>query len=574
MFDKILSFLIRPRLVLVMTVLLGLISYLRIFFGAEVTDEPYHIACASLKYLGGRFYENDSYFAQTASLVYEPIIYLYRTFIGRFGLFLFVRHLYIVLVLATVSSFYFLFRKNLDRERSLLVASLPLVFIAYSIPTLGYNALGHLNFALGTTLALHAFLSRKSWQAVLAAIFCAISVFVYPSFVLGVGVILLGLLLTEFKRNARVDKMILTLAIASGLLFAALWAVTLWQFDYDLIKKSIETTAIYGSGSHFEDKGAYFNMLVGSVTPPYWALIPVALMAGLLLFVKRSWLWLIPLTTALYIGLVPLPAWTLIASPYLSFIFVLSWSQLRTLWTFSLSSAWHRSLLLMALASIVMSFAVTMTSANNVLAMAFAAQYGLIAIWAGTAPSATAPLRLRFGFIASILICLSSISYWTFTYTYREDEITNMTEMIESGPYAGIITSPMKKHLLEQVGSDVDFVESRAKSILFYDNFPAGYLFSDLYPATRSLFIHPMPIGIWDRQAYTDYYQDQSKRPDVFFQFEMFPYSDKNIHPYRNEWTVPEHDTFFDFLPKSGDYDLLLDRQIYKVWAKKGLFPR
>lgn len=548
-------------------ILIVLGTYIRIYFGAEVTDETYHIACAYLTALGAQFYHNDSYFAQTASLVYEPVIYVYNSLIGSQAVVLFVRHLYLLMAALCAFSFYRLFRKLISWDQALLISLIPLVFIPYSIPTLSYNTIACQGFGIGLAMTLNAALTRRMGLSLLAALAMAISVFVYPSMVLGVGLVYIGLGVRGILRDKKLDRIVAAGALLSGALFFLFWGVTVYRFGHELILESMETTAAYGSLSRFSEKYDHFMSIVGALTPPLWSLmlVTVGLVASAFRWQRYNWLLGVPILIACFLFFTPTRTWSLLSNPFLTFAFCagllsllpVRWSQKDPLEDFS----W-----IVGMACLVLGFAVCMTSSNHVLAMALVTQFGLMFFLAQGAKRSSSHVT-----IPVLVVLHVTLLFWSFNYVYRDEQFSDMNTMITSGPFAGIVTSESKATLLKQIEDDISEASVNASSILFYDNFPAGYLFMPLRPATRSLFIHPLPYGMWDRSRYTAYYENPMNRPDVFLQFESFPYAKDMVVGYRNQYTQPPYDTFFDYLPGTGDYVMLHQRPHYKVWKKKNL---
>lgn len=559
-----------PKFVFVVTGLAILCTYFRLFLGVEVTDEPYHIADAYLTAHGGIFFENDSYFAQVAGLVYEPIIYVYDKLIGNFAVVLFVRHLYFLLAIACGYSFFRLLRKMMASDLALMISAIPVVFIPYAVPSLGYNTIGAFTLGIGCALTLNAAISNSVLLALIGGWAFAVSAFVYPSFVIGAAIVYFGMGYSLWRKNQQFPKVLGISAIFSALMFFAIWGTAILRFDFDKIKHSIETTQAYGSGSAngLAEKWAYFESMIGYVTPPGWTLgIAIALMVGLIV-TKRAWTWALVLVGILFVTMVQQPTFTVATSLFITLAFIMGLVALFPL-NFKDSSDFNLVTRLMCVLGAILCISTYFTSANQALATPLATQFGLMFVFARS----TAKLK-RAAIVVPLATVFAVITFFHYTHAYREGSIADFNTMITSGPFAGIITGESKANLMKQIEDDIHQVSQGASSILFYDNFPAGYLFTNLRPATRSLFVHPLPNGLWDRQLYTNYYSNPQNRPDVFLQFEAFPYAPNFVMAYRTEqWTRPPYDTFFDYLPGTGEYELIQKRDYYKVWRKKSLGP-
>lgn len=559
-----------PKVVTTITVLAILCTYIRIFLGTDVTDEAYHIASASLTALGGQYFVQDSYFAQVASIIYEPIIYAYHWLTGNYGVVLFTRHLYFFLGLTCTYSIYCLLRKWIKADLAFMISAIPTVFIPYVLPALGYNTIGAFCLGIGCALTLNAAVSQRLMPALLGGWAFAVSAYVYPSFVLAPAVIYFGMAAYLWQKEKRFPRTLALGAVFSALMFGAIWGTTILRFDFDKIKHSIETTQAYGSGSAqgLGAKWDYFLSMIGYATPPGWALGIVVAFLLVLIIAKRPWTWSLLLSSILFIVMNQHNSFTVPTNLFVTFSFLLGTASLFPL-KIKKTSEYEFITGLMIVLGLILCVSTYFTSANQALATPLATQFGLVFVLARSA------LKVR---RAAIVLPITSIfaviSFYNFSFAYREGPVADFNTLITTGPFAGIITGESKASLLKQIEDDIHAASKGASSILFYDNFPAGYLFSDLKPATRSLFVHPLPNGIWDRGLYTEYYQTPQNRPDVFFQFEGYPYAPDAVILYKTqEWTKPPTDTFYDFLPNTGEYEKVIQRYFYSVWRKKSLGP-
>jgi hypothetical protein len=543
--------------------LVCVISYFRIYFGVEITDESYYVSCAYLTSIGGTPFTNDLYFQQAASLLYEPVLYLYHSLFGSTGIILFVRHLYFLLSLGCAGSFYFLFRRFIKPEYAFLIAILPVSFVPYSIPSLSYNTIGSLCFGIGIAFMLAGFFEEKKWKMFCGGAFFAVASFGYPTF--GVGAFLLGLfiLFLHWREKNNVLWSIAGSYLFSGCLFVLFWGITLFRFGYGNLELSYKVTMAFGALGSAAQKVTNSINMYKAYTPDLWVVL-VVLVGGVVARIRFSLSWFWPMTITSLIFIYEASIADSLANIFITFICLMG-CPVIALYERIKSPEWRLAILLFS-TSFLMALLVLWTSSQILYAAALASQCAVLSILflccCGSSRKAT---------IAGLVVFQCINVYLSYNYVYREDRIVELTAFIKNGPYAGLLTSPEKLKIMDQIGQDIQTVKVNAKSILFYDSFPGGYLYSDLRPATPSMFIHPLPYGYLMRELYSRYFSNSSNWPDVFFQFESFPFHIKTPEQFRNQFTVPPTDNFYDMLPKTGAYNLLFQRANYKVWKRKGL---
>ena len=88
--------------------------------------------------------------------------------------------------------------------------------------------------------------------------------------------------------------------------------------------------------------------------------------------------------------------------------------------------------------------------------------------------------------IVTIGCVLLTIIFFQFKYVYGEGPPTGLTARIETGPFWGIATTELKAALSRALVQDLSKYGGK-KRILFYDFFPAGYLFGSSCPGSLRL---------------------------------------------------------------------------------------
>jgi len=125
----------------------------------------------------------------------------------------------------------------------------------------------------------------------------------------------------------------------------------------------------------------------------------------------------------------------------------------------------------------------------------------------------SAPYKYMSGLVpASILIVLLVIQY---SFVYSEGSYSKLSETIDSGPYRGLHTSVQKKEYLNSIVQDFDRFNLDHGKVLFFDFFPAGYLFTTMKPASNAVWLLSPEQFNTGRDLTLSYYENQENRPDV-----------------------------------------------------------
>ncbi|MES2963865.1 MAG: hypothetical protein V4760_08235, partial [Bdellovibrionota bacterium] len=147
----------------------------------------------------------------------------------------------------------------------------------------------------------------------------------------------------------------------------------------------------------------------------------------------------------------------------------------------------------------------------------------------------------------------------------------NLTEWIDWGPYAGFLTYPEQHDYLRRLQADLNDVAVDRESVVFYNSFPAGYLFTNLRPQTRGIHIHGLEQSAAVKPFFRAWYDNPINRPDVVVRFtghmgakkgSIWNVDAKQFHPYK--------DVFWYFPEETGDYDLFVERKLYSIFVRKG----
>jgi hypothetical protein len=201
------------------------------------------------------------------------------------------------------------------------------------------------------------------------------------------------------------------------------------------------------------------------------------------------------------------------------------------------------------------------SSALTVYATYVTATSALAAVYAASKPRAP--------WIALLTFVIPLTVFYDRVASRALDDRSTELEMFSSGPNAGLWTSRARYAFLNQVEADVAEASSGASSILFYNEFPLGYLMSSLRPATKTMFLHGLrESGPAIQGFYRQYYFDPANRPDIIFRFKYFDMNGlrMSVDPVQYK---PYEDPFWNYLPSEAEYSLWRDRDSYSVFRRK-----
>jgi hypothetical protein len=117
---------------------------------------------------------------------------------------------------------------------------------------------------------------------------------------------------------------------------------------------------------------------------------------------------------------------------------------------------------------------------------------------------------------AALVIPVAALLFYQFGLPYRDDAIQTLNARVYGGAYAGLYTTPQKRAVLTSISHDMQLAEASAKTVLIFDNFPAGYLLTRLKPLTNKAWIAPKSLyPKVDRATTVAYYQSRHERPDM-----------------------------------------------------------
>jgi hypothetical protein len=147
----------------------------------------------------------------------------------------------------------------------------------------------------------------------------------------------------------------------------------------------------------------------------------------------------------------------------------------------------------------------------------------------GQVPADALKARPRLAQIISFAMPLAvplTLLLYQAGFVYGEGKPTHLTARVQEGPYRGLWTTRTKAELSNLLARDVAKYARGEGRILFYDFFPAGYLFSAKRSASPTTWEMPPSASHPTRTGIIAYISAPQHRPDIIFEMKtLFGYT-------------------------------------------------
>jgi hypothetical protein len=488
----------------------------RMRWGVDTTDEAFYAGLPYRFALGDRPFVDELNLAQTGGIVMYPIV---KAFVlvngGATGIIFFLRVVYVIFFAGVGAAAFALARTRLAVAPSLLVAAACICFIPYGAPGLSYNTLGCGCLAIGLFVLARWLLTLRVASAFYkaapfwAGVAIATAAFCYPPFALlffiGCAVLLLN------ARGLRLYGLVRLVVGAS--LFGMLVLPVVASAGITNLKRMWE----YSSYAPYMPQ-----MTLGECVATFFAglpQLPVALLVivlALLLTRRFPFVGSVPLVLIPFLAKGTVWPDNLQVMGYVSCfalfgpLFALGVRRRRFV-TVLMTMVWVPAVLTALIVMEVSSqryhgAAIGLFPAAIVTAI-------LLATWIddNAARWSSPPLRTLFGLAPATLVYVLLGHATGETSQYRDGPLSQMTELVRTGPYDGIRTTAAKHKMLESVQRDVTSHKSGDR-ITFYYDFPAGYLIAEQRPAVTS----PWIFSVAGRNRFdAEFFRDRTKTGDL-----------------------------------------------------------
>ena len=505
----------RPALVIGIGVVLA--AYARVWYGVDIADEGFHVAVPWVFSLGARPFADEFLIQQTAGLVTAPLAGLYRSVTGgSAGIVLYFRHLYFLLSLCSAAALYVMVRRIATAPLAWMSALIAVVGIPFSTPTLSYNTLAAHGFTIGICLGIAGATERRIGMLITSACALVVASFAYVTFLPAVIVaaITIAILARESRSRIAFAATLLGLLIVAGALLMA--------FGLPAIQRSVHLSLAYGI--HGGNPLTKLREILGQFRPLFRYLPVIAIAMGAMALIA----WFTTGRSRIFASillLLLLGFYTPSAEQYAQHVPMIYGPVLLAPFVWRVAAR-RRLAAAVGVPTVLAALVVAMTSANGLWNTALVTAPALVVGICIGEPADEKP-RTFYQLATAALIILILRGTWIFAF--NDLSPMQLHARVANGPYAGLRTSPETAALLEVLHEDVRTVAGGRRTIFFFDDMPAGYLFSNLRPAGPTLWVVPQNwYARFDRHFYVDYFS-KTVLPDVVFDFRAIPIRGKMV---------------------------------------------
>lgn len=550
--------------VLIITIIILLFTFFRLYFGVDFTDEAFYIAIPYRFAMGARPFIDEISFAQMSSLIILPFVKLYYWVVGSTeGIILFSRRLYFGYTLL-VSGLIFIFLRSFIRWQVALLMSLTfLTLVPYGVPNLSYNTLGCGFFTIGCVSGVWTIIKQKKCVYFsLSGLFNGLAIFAYPTMLVPVLFFMGSIIIFSAEKY----KTLVFYCLGSLCAIIAFIPLILNAGLDNIINNYIYASSLR---LHVEviDK-------INTIFLNFWTNYPYkySIILSLILIyfsVKRNFvqikyvILLLPLLPFL-----PLLRGSVAASLiYISYYFFLAPYLLLFVWGVKNVKEVFWGLWVPAF---VAGITIACSSSNAFLATGLGFFQGSLVtgyfiyelferIVSKNAIYVTVKKVIL---IIPPIIVLLILTYFQYTTVYRDNSILELNTKVATGPYKGMFTTVEKNEYLTGISEDLNRVVKPESKILFFDRFPVGYLLTSNIPATNTCWLFQMNnYPNMNRQATIDYYNKYNIKPDIVIRMKKVFYTKQ----LSSELIYPENDPLNNMV-ESNQYRKILSSPYYDIF--------
>jgi hypothetical protein len=561
---------LKTQVLTVAVALLGMLAIganvYRLHYGVDVSDESFYVAMAYRFALGDRPFIDEFMVTQGAALLLYPALKLFVWIReGTEGIILYSRYLHLAFTVFICAIIFAALRRAVDWRIALLAGLACVVFVPFNIHSPGYNTLGSGLFTAALSVGFFAHSTgEKVAHVFFAGVFGSLAAIAYPPLALPCGVFLFCAVAVS------ADRRTFFLAWVAGAFAGGCWLlVPLYNAGLAQLRGDLALYMSVGAegGGLYKLLAAGFHFLDWFPSP---GIVPKLLLVVLL------------------VGLKIRPAWARHALPFVPLLvmqqdpnyaalnYVRNYAFMAPLLFYFTQSQKHAQPLfwLVWVPSLIAGFATSWSSGNGAYNGGIGLSPGCLVTTVYLAMlmfstgkgsrgypqhAAEAP-NLAHAAPAALTVCL--LASYVLGPVYRDAPVAQLTAKMMSGPYAGIYTTENRKSYLDQLLSDVARFAREGRSILFFHDFPAGYLFTKLRPATNTVLLRsPGWVPQFNIQATLDYYKAFGIQPDIVFKINTLPLEKVYEVPYA------ETDPLFGLIT-GPRYRRVLDRDEYSVFVR------
>jgi hypothetical protein len=498
------------------------VTYRRLWYGVDLTDESFYVVLPYRLVLGARpFVDETSVTQQTTAILLYPFVRAWYAAAGTTGIVLFVRHLQLVFSLVIAFAVYGSVRLLLDARRAAVVALACVAFVPFAIHSVSYDSAGSALFTGGCLLGLRPLIEpRRRWSGIVGGVCLGMAAFAYPPLVIPVAFCVAVQLAIRRGRGIAGAALALGLPVAG---MGALVATAGFSKVVDDYRRSSRFLGQAGGSAKITEIARH----VWTTLPLWWVVLPALAVLALAWRYRR--VLALPLLMALPLLVLPPTLDSFRAS--LDYAAHLGLLGLPLFFLVRRRRGALRLMLAVWLPGFVAGVTTAYSSANGGVNFAVGGFPTVVAtavflVLACEDALASVP-RVDARIVAlapavAVLVVLTVADTWP---VYRDSNLSALSARVPSGPYEGLVTTPWKARYVVRMQHDLSRFGSRC-TILFFDDFPAGYLLSEAKPDTNGAWtatVAPNLLGSYERQLLG--YYGRRGYPDVIVIVRRIPYA-------------------------------------------------
>jgi hypothetical protein len=497
------------------------LTYVRLYYGIDLTDESFYTAVPYRFVLGARpLIDETNIVQQTPGLLLYPFLKVWDSLLGLDGIILYARHLHFLFSAAVALALLVSLRRILgDRPLSAVLAAEAIALVPFGIHGLSYNTFSTGFFTAGCFLGAAWLWGGGRRTLVAAGAAHGLAVFTYPTFALPVACFFAALYLTSRPRSLRNLAPALLPAAAGALATAVFFVHAGLGTIHELVQR---TSDVGGQGGGLGEIGEVLSFVLTNFTHRYLAAALLVAAAAL-----RAWR---PAAAVLPLLLLPLAALPADLRTSASANELVTNGALLAPFVFLLirdSVVGQRLLAVVWLPAAIAGLTTALSSANGGINVAIGFFPALIVTGAliGLALQRAAGDRFSPIDLAPAVALVAIGVALQYLSVYRDAGIRDLPVLVTDGAYAGLYTNQEKRDFLTALDRDLAAVSAPDCRIVFYDTFPAGYLLGHGRPATNATWL----LDVEDDQEVSyqrlllAYYERHGGLPDIVVRLDLIP---------------------------------------------------
>ncbi|MGJ0507551.1 MAG: hypothetical protein ACR652_10510 [Methylocystis sp.] len=545
----------------IIALLIFLLSYARIYYGISFTDEAYFIA------IPWRFIHGDSPFQTELATLFGMFSFISYPFFKIFyllrgsaeGIVLYARHLYFVFELLVAAGVFYFSRTFVRTPEALLVASCVIAFVPFNVQGLSYNTLACGFLTLGLFAGAQGVLANSILRLALSGWLLTYGAIVYLP--------LVPVAFLAFVLLVRTDRRAFLPFFVGTLLALCSLTPFLSYATWDAIRNNLDYTLSIGV------QGGGWRKPLRVIWDTLHYLWPSILGSGFLVFlIQRKGDNLLRLIALLLLPIVLVVVNGMSAKPgsatyaYVGHGYVLGLALIGV-WLYPFLNAEHKKLFMLVwvpsgLAAAIMGYSSSNGYINvgiGLLAGGICSLILLIALLTQKGEHQLVFPRWIGVAVPSLAAC--ALVLYQYSSVYCDSALPRLTTEVASGPFKYIRTTPEKAAFIEDVAYWVRRVSAQSRSIIFYYDFPAGYLMTDMKPATNAIWLfQPSNYRNINTSMLSQYIS--ATPPDIIFKFRHVFQVDK----YDNQFNDDGYP--IDVLANSGGYTIISDNVNFVIYQR------